>query len=281
MNIKLKILQLIKAFSLAEKTDEFIYFRWNNNPYLNSPNKKSYYAKLYKKVIKKKYPFIDKIEKELGFRINKKWLNELAFHTQVVKKQSEINYQHGRVLYSLLRAHIKKNKLLYVNIFETGTARGFSSLCMAKALNDHHTFGKILTLDILPHNRPIYWNIIDDSQGKKTRKELLAKYSKLLNNYIIFFQNYSEIGIKHIDMGRIHFAFLDGNHTADTLCKEIEYVVSRQKKGDMIVFDDYDEKQFPEVVSAVDEFLKTNNYEARKYRADKSLTRFYVCATKK
>ena len=74
----------------------------------------------------------------MGYSIDKEWLNKLALQTQIVIKKSPLNYAHGRVLYSLLRNYLRTNskKLKGLNIVETGTARGFSSLYMAKALFD-------------------------------------------------------------------------------------------------------------------------------------------------
>ena len=48
----------------------------------------------------------------------------------------------------------KENKT--INIVETGTARGFSSICMAKALSDSEFEGSIFTLDVLPHFKKMF-----------------------------------------------------------------------------------------------------------------------------
>ena len=50
-----------------------------------------------------------------------------------------------------------KSEKKSVTILETGTARGFSALCMAKALEDSKKKGIILTFDILSHNKKSYW----------------------------------------------------------------------------------------------------------------------------
>ena len=42
-------------------------------------------------------------------------------------------------------------------IVETGTARGFSSICMSKALIDQKKSGKIISLDCISHNEKIFW----------------------------------------------------------------------------------------------------------------------------
>src|SRR3546814_8877197 len=65
-------------------------------------------------------------------------------------------------------------------IFETGTARGFSALCMARALQDAGAGGYVVTVDQLPHDRPMLWNCIDDHEGPRTRAQLLSDYPELL-----------------------------------------------------------------------------------------------------
>lgn len=266
-----------------DRIEGYAYMVWEKNPLIkeNDIGSKRFYMNLYKSVKNKKYPEVDQLEKNTGYSINKKWFHELALHTQIVKKKTSMNYQHGKVLYSLLREYIKDSKVNSLNILETGTARGFSTLCMAKAFEDSGTQGKIVTLDVLPHNVPIYWNCIDDNEGKKSRKKLLEKYKKLIDRYIIFFQNYSETGLKRLDIGRVNFAYLDGQHTYNAIFKEIEYVATRQVKGDVIVFDDYDEISFPGVVKAVDESMVKYGYKTILYRADRTVSRYYLHAIKK
>ena len=88
-------------------------------------------------------------------------------YTQVVIKKSTINYQHGRILYAELCNYIRNNSISNIIILETGTARGFSSVCMSKAISDCKSVGEINTIDILPNNEKIYWNSISDIDGKK------------------------------------------------------------------------------------------------------------------
>ena len=80
-----------------------------------------------------------------GFDIDKDWLDNLALSTQVVIKKSKLNYQHGKILYATLRNFIEKYKYQNLTVFETGTSRGFSSICMSKAINDSHISGKIIS----------------------------------------------------------------------------------------------------------------------------------------
>ena len=68
---------------------------------------------------------------------------------------------------------------------------------MAKALLDRKKDGKIFTVDILPHNKKIIWNCIEDFDGKSTRIELLNNWNKFFK-YIEFKQGRSEKILKTI-----------------------------------------------------------------------------------
>ena len=123
---------------------------------------KDEYNQLYLEAKSINYELSNKIEKRFEFQIDKIYLDNLALHTQVVIKNSKLNYQHGRLLYSILSYYInnileRKNNEV-INILETGTARGFSSICMSKALIDNEIPGKILTIDQISHKSKIYWN---------------------------------------------------------------------------------------------------------------------------
>src|SRR3546814_7812068 len=76
------------------------------------------------------------MEASQGFAIDRGWMEQLALHTQVVIKQSRLNYNHGRLLYAVLRRYLAECRSAQAAIFVTGTARGFSALCMALALQD-------------------------------------------------------------------------------------------------------------------------------------------------
>ena len=102
-----------------------------------------------------------------------------------------MNYQHGRVVYALIRKYIETSDIKFINIIETGTARGFSAICMAKAIKDSNISGHIDTIDVLSHLRPQIWNCVDDLDGIKSRKEILAPWQELTNMITFFSCRYS------------------------------------------------------------------------------------------
>ena len=107
-------------------------------------------------------------ENKLGYKIDKNWVDTLALKTQIVIKKESLNYFHGRLLYAVLSRYINSNinKLDdEILVLETGTARGFSSLCLSKAIIDNDAKGKIITIDSISHNEEIFWNCIVDNEG--------------------------------------------------------------------------------------------------------------------
>jgi len=256
--LKFRLIRILRNF-----LDKRALNQWNNYP-LGKKVKvdKKIYLALAEKTKNNNYPEINSFEINSGYQIDKNWIDELALHTQVVIKKSKICYAHGRILYSCLSKYLNENKKLNnINILETGTARGFSSLCMAKALEDNNKEGKIITFDVLPHETKMFWNCIDDHDGPKSRRELLLPWNQLAERYILFHQGDTRIEMKKVKLERIHFAFLDGFHIYDDVLFEYNQVKSHQKKGDIIVFDDYTPKKYPGLVRAVDEICLNDNYE--------------------
>lgn len=207
------------------------------------------------------YPEVDRFEAACGASIDPGWFHELALLTQVVIKESDICYQHGRLLYAALSERIARGDGRALNVLETGTARGFSSLCMAKALDDAGQAGRVVTIDVLPHRTPMYWNCIADRDGPRSRAALLRDYQRRIEDRIVFVQGDARIQLGKVDIPRVHFAFLDGEHTYEAVINEFDYVRRRQEPGDVIFFDDYTPALFPGIVEAVDEACAAHGYE--------------------
>ena len=238
------------------------------------------FYKLHEKAINTKNFKVEEFLKESEFLINNKWFNEVSLITQTCIKNSDLNFNHGKILYSLLSKYIKENSNSHNNnitILETGTARGFSALCMSKAINDQEISGKIITIDCISHNKKTFWNCISDLEGEKTRQELIEKWEKELSN-IIFLQGWTTETLKKIGVKRINFAFLDAQHTKDSVLDEFKYINERQIKGDLIFFDDVTPTVFDGVCNAVKEIEKNYFYKITYLPFDKN--RGYAIATK-
>lgn len=252
--------------------------RWNKDPLCSTPKASAEeYKRLFQAARNAEYPQIDTLELETGFAINRDWLDELALHTQITIKKSDLAYPHGRVVYSLFRKYIADHPGEFITAIETGTARGFSALCLVKALHDAGAQGRLITLDVLPHQHKIYWNCIDDSEGRKTRAELLQPWSELLD-YVVFLQGDSLLQLPRIGVDRINFAFIDAQHTKTNVMLEFGAVSKLQNKGDMIVFDDVTPGTFDGVVEAVNEIEAGGDYTVRRLTASKQ--RAYAWGTR-
>lgn len=253
--------------------------RWDNDPFGTTPRaSREEYQRLFEETRSKEYPQVLQIEAETGFAVDRDWLDELALHTQITRKVSELGYPHGRLLYSLLRRYIVESGETFISIMETGTARGFSALCMAKALADAGVEGRIVTIDVLPHNKKQIWNCIDDHDGRKSRAELLAPWSDLLKK-VLFLQGDTQYLLPRVGLERVNFAFLDAAHLRSSVLHEVGAVAGRQHAGDMIFFDDVTPAAFPGVVQAVDEIEAEGEYGMRRLAV--SDQRAYAWATKR
>ncbi len=257
----------------------------NNNPWSAFPFGKKpkapaeTYLRLFNDAKGKRYLDIEKYEEKMGHAAPTKWLEELALQTQIVIKRSPLCYAHGRVLYSALANYLSGCGEDSVVVVDIGTARGFSALCMAKALEDQNTPGTLITFDVLPHKEPMYWNCIADANGPQTRTELLRPWAELIEKYIIFYQGDVDIFLPAFGMGRVNFAFIDGGHGYSNVIFEGEHISQSQKTGDMIVFDDYSVDKYPGIVKAVTELCQRCGYDGISVKAEGA--RAYFVATKR
>ena len=185
------------------------------------------------------------------------FIEKLAFTLQNVLKNTKNSYIHGYVLYIYLAEYIDNylnnegSKCDSLNIVDIGTARGFSSLCLAKVLNNKNINGKIFTFDILPNRSTFFWNAYTDiSKGPLSRIDLLNPWKELVNKYLIFFGTATFNSLKVVDIPNINFAFVDGSHFFKDVMWEIDYLIKRLNKKSIIIFDDYDEELFTGVVKA-------------------------------
>lgn len=242
---------------------------------------KSKYLELYEVAKKSFNSEVNNFENELGYKIGKDWIDNLALHTQICLKKSKLNYNHGKLLYALIRKYLAEYKKINNNdifILETGTARGFSSICMAKAINDTIGInGRILTIDILPSTVPMYWNIIDDHEKKKTRLELLNKWPEELK-IIRFVRGKTSNILSDTNIDRVNFAFLDADHEYNSVIDEYLFLKEKQRKGDLIFFDDATPKKFPGIVKALKEIEESGLYTIKYFNFSEE--RSYALATK-
>jgi predicted O-methyltransferase YrrM len=253
--------------------------RWNHFPLGDKPHApREYYLAKFEETRAKAHPDVEQVERDLGFAVDRAWLDELALHTQIVRKGVELSYVHGRLLYAALRRYLEDTGEVFVTVLETGTARGFSALCMAKAIADAGRDGRIVTVDVMPHTRRQIWNCIDDHEGPKSRAELLAPWSDLTRK-IFFMQGDSQLILPRLGLERINFAFLDAAHLKHNVLAEFAVVARAQKSGDIVFFDDVTPGHFPGVVQAVEAIERGGDYDL--HRLTTSKQRAYAWARRR
>lgn len=247
------------------------------------------YFKLSEKAKKMDHSLtLNQISNDFGYLIDKNLIDELGLKLQIVDKGpngSKPMYIHGYVITSALYKYIQENSNLdFINILETGTARGFSSVIMSMILKQNNKKGIVHTFDLVSHDKPEFDNCLKAKQLKKklSRKQILEEWNDLVNEYIVFHTGDSKKEMNKLNLDRIHFAFLDGHHDYSYVMFELEYVSSRQISGDIITCDDYTSSQFPTIVKAIDDFVKRGTYTFKVYYGnDGTKKRGYVCLVKK
>lgn len=245
----------------VERLEQLAHRRYRVAPLCKAPlGTADDYRQLWEEARVVTYPEVDTYERSCGAAIDPEWFHRVGLLTQVVKKRSPICYQHGRLLYATLVRYVRDRNVQHLNIVETGTARGFSALCLARALSETGAAGKIVSFDVLPHDVRIYWNCIRDSDGPRTRAELLGEYADLIEPYLVFHEGDIRRELRKFAFPRIHFAFLDSVHTYEHVLAEFSSIRARQQPGDILFFDDYSLCNYPGVVKAADEICRAHSY---------------------
>ena len=154
--------------------------------------------------------------------------------------------EHGLLLYKLILQRLDCNRPLV--ILDVGTARGFSSITMARALLDANQVGIIYTVDVIDHNEFRNWH--SRRAGKQEDDEPLAEIvitrSEIWNKWfqdeaarITPIINESWRVLNDWNYGPIDVVFLDGDHTYGAVRKELSLLDSLMAPGGVIVLDDY------------------------------------------
>lgn len=144
------------------------------------------------------------------------------------------NYLRGQLLYALVLARRPQT------ILEFGTGRGYASLCMARALHDLGLPGQILTIDLVPPERPIEWDY-REAGGARTRyvsrrafwrqrfpAAWLERIVELCGHSDEIVSTWAERGLPAIDL-----AFVDGGHDLRTARHDLlaAFLLSGPKLG--------------------------------------------------
>ena len=165
----------------------------------------------------------------------------------------------------------KPKTFLEVGVFHGVTARNVCELLYELHNNDFSYVGLDLfeksdenKNEIIPNTdfsnplKKIYFNYIKkiDPYSIDAVEDLLSKFK---GNVQLIKGNSNKI-LKQMDISKIDYIFLDGGHDYNTVKNDLDNCISIFNSNGTILCDDYDLSYAPGVRSAIDEFVKKNNF---------------------
>ena len=85
-----------------------------------------------------------------------------------------------------------------------------------------------------------------------------------LEDYVTLIDKPSHEASKEIEDNSVRLIFIDGDHSREGVLNDIISYKKKLKKNSIIVFDDYNQEKFPELVDVVNEFVSKEKIR-RKY----------------
>ena len=165
----------------------------------------------------------------------------------------------------------KPKTFLEVGVFHGVTARNVCELLYELHNSDFSYVGLDLfeksdenKNEIIPNTdfsnplKKIYFNYIKkiDPYSIDGVEDLLSKFK---GNVQLIKGNSNKI-LKQMDISKIDYIFLDGGHDYKTVKNDLDNCISIFNSNGTILCDDYDLSYAPGVRSAIDEFVKKNNF---------------------
>jgi len=211
------------------------------------PLTKDHYDVIFREECHSKYPVIDTFEKNWGYKLATDRLEGAARVLACPMKVNPPNWQHGRIIYTVLRKYLRRFPDETVTLVDIGTAKGFSALVMKWAVMDARAKANIVSVDVIDPEARVRRNTVAEVGGLKTLRETLAEWPE---SETISFQQLGGSTYLAGHRGRINFAFVDGKHRYDAVRVEGGILRMKQESGDVTIYDDV---QIPGVAQAVDE----------------------------
>ena len=156
--------------------------------------------------------------------------------------------ERGLLLYTF--AKIAKAK----TIIETGTANGFSSICLAKAIQDNNLKGEIHTFDLYS------WGNEFSSEENAKRSTQLNKATDIITRHIGNSLEFLPKVLKQLTT-KVDFAHIDSEHDYNTPKKEFELIEPYLNDNAYIFFHDTD---INDVKNAVKDILQARQGQYEK-----------------
>jgi hypothetical protein len=182
----------------------------------------------------KDYPSIDAFVAKTGFDIGRERLEDAARVLCCPFKAAPPNWQHGRVIYAVLRERYAELSQAVMHV-DIGTAKGFSALCARWAIDDAGLQGEVHSADVMPPKARVRRSTPVECDGLKTLFEIVAPWPDAKR--ISFYESTGIDLLRRLET-RIHSAFVDGKHSTDAVSAEWRLLADRQIAGDVAIFDD-------------------------------------------
>lgn len=196
------------------------------------------YQRIFELECANAYPAVDEFEKALGFAIERDKLEDAARTMACPFKVNPPNWQHGRVIYALIRRLLASG--MPGMFLDIGTAKGFSAVIAAWAIEDAGAAGRALhSVDVMSPDARVRRNSVLELDGYKTIAEYTGRY--LPASVDVSFHDGGSLPLLRWLLARgeqIAFAFVDGKHAADDVRREAELIREMQQRGGIILFDD-------------------------------------------
>lgn len=184
------------------------------------------------------YPEIDRFEQLAGYAVQRDRLESAARVLQCPIKANAPNWQHGRILYALARQYISwaKEPTIFLDI---GTAKGFSACVLSWAIADAEVrMHRIVSLDVVDPEAFVVRNSVVECEKLMTVYQFVAPFVAPGID-VKFYGNGSARWLNDTPKTEhVGFAFVDGKHTFQAVTFEALQIEKRQRKGDVILFDD-------------------------------------------
>lgn len=231
------------------------------------------YIRIFDEECARRYPVIDAFEQAVGHAIDRERLEDLARTLACPFKVNAPNWQHGRVIYALVRKLCDAG--VPGNFLDIGTAKGFSALVAAMAIDDAGAEGRrVYSVDIIHPEARVRRNSVLELDGYKTIAEFTSRYIPPSVDVRFYGGGSAPLLRTLLAAGEsIAFAFVDGKHLTEDVRREAHSISQLQSRAAIVLFDDC---QIPQVLAAV---RMASGYAIR--YLDISATRRYAIATRK
>lgn len=216
-------------------------------------------AEQYKRVFDEErtrcYAEVEQIEIDAGYKVDRTRLETAARVLACPVKVNPPNWQHGRVIYALVRGLLEDDPLRPGLLLDIGTAKGFSACVMTWAAQDAGARRRVISVDVIDPLARVARNSVLEADGSlHTVPEFVAPYQA----QPIEFHGGGSLALLDTLVAageRVRFAFVDGKHDYKHVHAEAAMLRKMQSTGDVVLFDDMQIPLVAEAVRAIPGYL--------------------------